>query len=82
MSTGQRATTAFPYIHIPTGRTFHLLTFGSNIVPGCYFAIVTDSSKDRTVHVTDMYSSKPFAKQAAKEWAEKSQSVEARSLQP
>ncbi len=65
-----------------TSRIFHLMSFKSRIVTDCYFALVTNADKTRVVHETGMYSSRYFAKHAAKEWAEKSQSKKAKSLEP
>lgn len=63
-----------------TSRVFHLMSFKSKIVDDCFFAIVANADKTRAVHETGMYSSRYFAKHAAKEWANTSQSKAAKSL--
>lgn len=63
-------------------RKFKILTFKSKIVTDLYFAVVTDAEKKRSVHDTGMYPSRYWAKHAAKDWAENSQSKKAKSLQP
>lgn len=65
-----------------TSRNFKILTFKSRIVSDLYFAVVADGKKTRTVHETGMYPSRYWAKHAAKEWAENSQSKQAKSLNP
>lgn len=65
-----------------TSRNFQILTFKSKIVTDLYFAIVADKKKTRTVHETGMYPTRYWAKHAAKEWAETSQSKAAKSLEP
>lgn len=65
-----------------TSRLFKILTFKSRIVSDLYFAIVTDHKKTRQVHHTGMYPTRYWAKHAAKEWAQSSQSKAAKSLNP
>lgn len=64
-----------------TSRQYHIFSFHSRIIPGLYYASVTNKSKTRIVHETSLYDDPLFAKQAAEEWAEKSHSKKAKSLE-
>jgi len=62
-------------------RHYTLKTFESRILKGLFFAIVINAEHTRNVHETGMFHNRYFAKQAAKEWAETSQSKLAKSLE-
>lgn len=65
-----------------TTRKFQILSFESKILPDLFFAIVANEDKTRAVHETGMYPTRYWAKHAAREWAENSQSKKAKNLEP
>jgi hypothetical protein len=64
-----------------TGQREYLLVSFPSLVDGLFFAQVHDIACTRVVHETGLYTTPAWAKHAAKEWAETSQSEKAEILQ-
>jgi len=61
-------------------RLYVIMSFESKLARGNFFAIVVNHKRTRSVHETGLYCSRYYARHAAEEWASKSQSKLARSL--